>query len=149
MRAEEGDETIEELVDEARQALSVLASVQPPKGHALVHLDVSGPDAVALRQFYSKAFGWTLIEAAPDYTMPRPGDGEPRDGSMQTSRDMPPYVSIYVHVDDLGAKLSEIQQLGGKVVVPSTPISEAMSLAMFADPGGAVVGLLEGAASAP
>lgn len=51
-------------------------------------------------------------------------------------------------VDDLDAKLAEIDQLGGKVVVAPTAIDENMSFGLFADPQGAVVGLLRTAAAA-
>lgn len=42
----------------------------------------------------------------------------------------------------LDAKLTEIGQLGGKVVVAATAIDDKMSFALFADPEGTVVGLL-------
>lgn len=103
MRAEECDETIEELADEARQARIALGSVHRPKDHAVVHLEISGPDAATLRQFYSKAFGWTLTAATPDFT------SEPGSGYMQTHHGMAPYVTVYVHVDDLDGKLAGIQ----------------------------------------
>jgi predicted enzyme related to lactoylglutathione lyase len=55
---------------------------------------------------------------------------------------MPSYVTIYIQVDDLDAKLAEIAALGGHTVVPPTQINDDMTFAMFADPSGNVVGLL-------
>ncbi len=112
--------------------------------HPVVHWEIGGPDAAALRQFYGNAFGWAMTEAGPGYTMVDSGAGGLGGGIMQTPAGVPPYATVYVRVDDLEAKLAEIGQLGGKTVVPPTKISDAMSFAMFADPGGAVVGLLHG-----
>lgn len=62
---------------------------------------------------------------------------------MQTGKGIPSYVTVYIRVPDLDAKLAEIQQLGGTVIIKPTPIDDTMSFALFSDPGGAVVGLLQ------
>ncbi|PXY36496.1 VOC family protein [Prauserella flavalba] len=111
-------------------------------GDPVVHWEIGGHDMAALRKFYGKAFGWTMTDAGPDYTIAEPGDGGLAGGIMRSPADRPPYVTIYVRVDDLGAKLAEIRKLGGEVVVPPTDIDESMAFALFADPGGAIVGLL-------
>jgi predicted enzyme related to lactoylglutathione lyase len=89
-----------------------------------------------------QAFGWQTTEAGPEYTLVAPvGDGL-GGGIMQTRPGMPAYVTVYVQVDDLAAKLAQIEELGGKTIVPPTEISPAASFAMFSDPSGNVVGLL-------
>jgi len=45
-------------------------------------------------------------------------------------------------MDALDATLAEIGHLGGHTIAPPTQISDVASFAMFADPGGSVVGLL-------
>jgi predicted enzyme related to lactoylglutathione lyase len=62
---------------------------------------------------------------------------------MQTSDRMPPYVTVYVQVDDLDAALAEIAALSGTTLVAPTAINKTASLAMFRDPEGNVVGLLK------
>lgn len=111
--------------------------------HPVVHWEIGGPDAAALREFYTKAFGWTMSAAGPDYTLVDAVDGGLGGGIMQNQPDMPPYVTVYVQVADLGAMLAEIEHLGGTVMVPPTAIDNTMSFALFTDPGGAVVGLLQ------
>ncbi|MVU77606.1 VOC family protein [Nocardia sp. ET3-3] len=113
-------------------------------GYPVVHWEIGGPDAAALREFYGKAFDWKMIDAGPDYSLVDGVDEGLPGGIMQTRQNMPSYVTVYIRVPDLDAKLSEIQQLGGTVVVPPTQISDTMSFALFSDPGGAVVGLLQG-----
>lgn len=110
--------------------------------HPVVHWEIAGRDAEALREFYSKAFGWTMADAGPAYTLVEPVNGGLAGGIMQSPAGTPPYVTIYVRVDDLEATLTEIGQLGGKAVVPPTRIDDTMSFAMFADPEGSLIGLL-------
>ena len=83
-----------------------------------------------------------MTDAGPEYTIVDGVDGSLAGGIMQTREGMPPYVTIYVRVDDLDAALSEIGHLGGRTVVPPTEINESMTFALFADPEGNTVGLL-------
>jgi predicted enzyme related to lactoylglutathione lyase len=110
--------------------------------HPVVHWEVGTSDAAATREFFAKAFGWTMTDAGPEYTLVVPADGGLGGGIMQTRAGMPSYVTIYIQVDDLDAKLAEIAALGGHTVVPPTQINDDMTFAMFADPSGNVVGLL-------
>lgn len=111
--------------------------------HPVVHWEVGGHDASALRDFYAKAFGWVMSDAGPDYTLVQTGDGGLAGGIMQAREGMPAYVTFYVAVEDIDAKLEEIDRLGGHTVVPRTQINKDASFALFADPEGTVIGLLE------
>ena len=51
-------------------------------------------------------------------------------------------VTFYVQSDDLEASLKKAESLGGKVVMPVTTIPAMVTLALFADPDGNVVGLV-------
>jgi predicted enzyme related to lactoylglutathione lyase len=53
-------------------------------------------------------------------------------------------VTIYVQVPDLQAALDQAVALGGKVLMPPTEIPGVVTLAMFADPEGNVIGLTKG-----
>ena len=61
---------------------------------------------------------------------------------MQTRGDMPPYLTVYVAVDDLRAMLDRAARLGAKTVVEPTTIPGIGQFAMFSDPDGNVIGLL-------
>jgi hypothetical protein len=110
--------------------------------HPVVHWEIGGRDAAALRDFYHQAFGWTMTPAGPNYTLVAPVDGGFGGGIMQAPAGAPPYVTVYVQVDDLDAALAEIRRLGGDPLVPPTAIDDSASFAMFTDPEGHVVGLL-------
>lgn len=110
--------------------------------HPVVHWEIGSPDAAQATEFYAKAFGWRTTDAGPEYTLVEPVDGGFGGGIMQTRPDVPAYVTNYLQVDDLDAKLAEIVELGGQTIVTPTQISPSASFAMFADPSGNVVGLL-------
>ncbi|MCM4084400.1 VOC family protein [Paractinoplanes hotanensis] len=109
----------------------------------VVHWEIGGRDLTALSAFYSKAFGWTVRENQPGYAMVQPVDGGLGGGLMQSREGMPPYVTIYVQVDDLENALRLVSELGGATLVPPTPISTESSFALFRDPEGNAVGLLQ------
>ncbi|MCE5289787.1 MAG: VOC family protein [Nocardiaceae bacterium] len=114
-------------------------------GHSIVHWEIGGPDGAVLKKFYSEAFGWTVTPVDTNYALVDTGGGL-AGGIMQTQPGMPSYVTVYIEVADLPAKLAEVEGLGGRTVLPPTAIGESMSIALFTDPGGAVVGLLQTAA---
>lgn len=51
-------------------------------------------------------------------------------------------MTFYVRVDDLDAYLSKVTDLGGEVQMPATQAGD-VRLAVFADPQGNSVGLIE------
>jgi uncharacterized protein len=108
----------------------------------VVHFEIGGRDLPALRDFYAKAFGWTITDAGPDYALIEAADGGLGGGLMRARDEIPPYVTVYVQVDDLETALEEVTGLGGTTLVPPMAINETASFAMFSDPEGNVVGLL-------
>jgi predicted enzyme related to lactoylglutathione lyase len=109
----------------------------------VVHFEIGGRDLPALREFYGKAFGWSISDAGPDYALVEAGGAGIGGGLMKASDQMPAYVTIYVQVEDLRTALAEIGALGGATLVEPTPISDMSSFALFRDPEGNIVGLLE------
>ena len=107
----------------------------------VVHFEIIGKDGEKLRDFYSKAFGWSM-QVAPgmDYGLVDTG-GQGINGGVgqgeQTS------VTFYIEVDDPQAYLNKIESMGGKTVVPVTVIPNMVTFAQFTDPEGNVVGLVK------
>lgn len=52
-------------------------------------------------------------------------------------------MNVYFMVQDIGAALAKVQESGGQVTVPKTPIPNAGAFAIFADPEGIVVGVFQ------
>lgn len=115
-------------------------------GRPVVHFEIGSNDAGRLERFYTELFDWEvdaqnfggyhLVEASEES-----GIG---GGIMQTREGVPPYLTIYVEVDDLEGHLRKAEALGGERVVPPTPIPGVGAFAMFKDPDGNVIGLIHG-----
>ena len=111
----------------------------------LVHWEISGPDAGALKEFYGGLFGWEF-QSPPgfeDYHMTS-GEQTGLGGAVGKGSDaMPHYVTMYLEVADVDAHLAKIQEAGGAVVAPKTVVPEMVTFALFSDPAGNVMGLVE------
>lgn len=109
----------------------------------VVHFEIGANNPEKARDFYVKLFGWeteappgmnyNLVKAAGEGSIGGGIGGLPPGGS--------PYATIYVQVDDLQSYLDRAGSLGGKTLVPPTPIPGVGSFAWFADPEGVAIGL--------
>ncbi|MFI7542456.1 VOC family protein [Actinoplanes sp. NPDC049599] len=111
--------------------------------HPVVHWEIGGRNLAGLQDFYAKAFGWSMQEAGADYRLVQAAEGGFGGGLMRAHPPMPPYVTVYVQVEDLAEALRSIGELGGTTLVPPTAINKTASFALFRDPEGNTVGLLQ------
>ncbi len=110
----------------------------------VVHFEIAVKDDVKGREFYSKLFGWEIkVDDKFNYgEITTGGEGGIGGGIFKTEPDkFPPYVTVYVDVDDLQKYLDRAGELGGRTILPPMPIPGVGSFAMFADPDGNVIGL--------
>ncbi len=107
----------------------------------IVHFEIAGADGGALQQFYAQAFDWEVNAENPmAYGLVEP-QTETSIGGGITAADQPG-VTIYIEVDDLQAYLDRVTALGGQVVQEITTIPGMVTMALFADPEGNVVGIV-------
>ena len=115
-------------------------------GAPVAYFEIVSPQAERIRDFYTRLFGWTTVDIGdPTYTMIDTGAGAGTIGggigSPQRPTD-PGGTKIYMRVDDLQAYLDRAEGLGGRIVVPPTPLpGDLGSFAVLADPDGQLVGL--------
>ena len=110
----------------------------------IVHVEVVGEDAEALQSFYRDAFDWQVLPAGPGYAMVHPGVEEGINGGVGAAPEGGQgHVTFYVEVGDLEATLGKIEGLGGSRVVEPVDLPGGPRIAMFADPEGHRVGLIE------
>jgi predicted enzyme related to lactoylglutathione lyase len=115
-------------------------------GAPVAFFEVISKDPDRIRDFYTELFGWTVADSGqPGYWVVDTGGGDgaiaggigapqPREQSGRTT--------IYMRVDDLQASLDKAERLGGKTLVPPSPLPGGWgSFAVFADPDGQPVGL--------
>jgi predicted enzyme related to lactoylglutathione lyase len=116
------------------QAHAAPATVAPNTTPApIVFFDVAGPDAGKLKQFYASNFGWTIDGA----------NGVKTPGLAGTLRQDPPETLIYLGVSDINATLKAIVASGGLVAMSRMVVPNVVTFAIFKDPAGNRVGLVE------
>lgn len=106
----------------------------------VVHFEITGPNGSALQEFYRSLFEWHINADNPmSYGIVDTHAGG-INGGVGEGEDR---VTVYVEVDDLQAYLDKAERLGGRTIMPVTEIPNMVTFALFADPGGHVIGLVK------
>ena len=111
----------------------------------VVHFEITGADGSALQSFYRDLFDWK-IDANNEwqYGMVETGGEGGIPGGIFAGGEDVEYVSFYVDVPDLEARLKKAEKLGAKVVQPPTPtMPGGPTVASIQDPEGHRIGLLQ------
>jgi predicted enzyme related to lactoylglutathione lyase len=112
--------------------------------HPVVHFEIVGTDGDALKSFYGEAFGWAIDSSNPmDYGMVERLEGG-IGGGVAAAQDGQSRVTIYVQADDLAAALAKVEAAGGTTIMPPEAIPGGPEIALFTDPAGNLVGLVNG-----
>ncbi|MBT8197631.1 MAG: VOC family protein [Acidimicrobiia bacterium] len=116
----------------------------------VVHVEVRGLDAPALRAFYQEVFGWERRDdlSIGDYSVAEIGTGGLTAATGPAADWKARSCTFYIQVDDIDQTLEHIEAAGGKRVMPRTegPVfgaSHILVFTQFVDPAGNVVGLVE------
>jgi predicted enzyme related to lactoylglutathione lyase len=110
-------------------------------GQPVVHFEIGCRDLAKANDFYSRLFDWQL-QSYGQASMVATGDKVGIQGHLNCLGHEPHnYVTVYVQVPDLPAHLDKAVRLGGKTVVPPTPVPGMGTFAWIADPEGTVIGL--------
>ncbi|MGZ4398639.1 MAG: VOC family protein, partial [Gaiellaceae bacterium] len=103
-----------------------------------------GKDLPKLQSFYSDLFGWKTSKIPEmGYAMVEKEDGGIAGGIGQAPEGTPGHVTFYVSSEDPQGTLDKAERLGGKTVMPVTEHPQ-VTIALFADPEGHVVGIVKG-----
>ncbi len=119
-------------------------------GNAVAWFEVVGSDGARLREFYARLFGWQISsdDSGMDYGLVAAEEPGIAGGIGRSQDGGPGHVTVYVEVDDPQAYLAKAEELGGKVIAPPMQVPGwDLTIALFADPDGHVVGLARGAAA--
>ncbi len=116
-------------------------------GNAVVHFEIGAAQDAPLVAFYGELFRWGLTGSpGGGYTLVDTRGGWGINGGIGKSQSGEPWSTFYVEVDDLQATLEQASSLGGATVMPVTDGGGAVTVAMFSDPDGLLVGLVRTAA---
>ncbi len=111
-------------------------------------IDLTVPDAAAVRDFYQAVVGWTVSPVKmgdyDDFCMNPPSTGQPVAGVCHArgeNGDLPPQWLIYITVRDVDASAAKCVSLGGKVVAGPRNLAGQGRFCVIRDPAGAVAAL--------
>jgi predicted enzyme related to lactoylglutathione lyase len=112
--------------------------------HPVMWFEVLGRDGGKLQKFYGDLFGWTFdVIPAINYGVAKTGAGRGIPGGIgQTFPGTRSWVTFYTETPDVTASLEKAVALGGKVITPRTVLPD-VTLGIFEDPEGHVLGLVE------
>ncbi len=113
-------------------------------GQQVVHFEVVGKDAKALRGFYGELFDWKFSQpmGPTDYSVLEGQEGI-GGGIGAGPEGYPGHVTFYVQVPDVGAALDKAESLGGsRMMGPDEMPDVGITIGLFSDPEGHVIGLM-------
>jgi uncharacterized protein len=119
------------------------------ENHPVVWFEVVGKEGQKTRRFYGELFGWKLDAENPmRYAMVEangkgiPGGVGEVEAFAKGGFPARPWVTFYVHTDDVAGSLARAQKLGGRVIVPARQLPDGPEIGLFEDPDGQLVGLV-------
>jgi len=115
----------------------------------VTHIEIPVADLATATEFYSALFGWSITETPgyEGYPMWRAPNGISGGALTERTADFVQPRSV-VEVDSIDETLAIVQERGGRVVLPRSPIDDTSWWALFEDPDGNVLGLYEGTSGA-
>jgi predicted enzyme related to lactoylglutathione lyase len=109
--------------------------------------EIIGGDGIGLHGFYKNVFGWKLSDPMAEMRNYSMLDNEGHGIGGGVGAEMPGQggrVTVYIEVNDPQAYLDKVTASGGTMIMPVTDVTPEVTIAMFTDPAGNVVGLLKG-----
>ena len=110
----------------------------------LCHYEFMTGDSAQCQAFYGKVFDWQFDDKSiPGYTLINAGS-EPSGAVFPKPDSAPgPCMNIYFQVSDIDDTLEKAKEHGGEVLIEKTVIPGTGHFAMFTDPEGIVVGIMQ------
>ncbi len=113
--------------------------------NSLIWNELQTRDLEGAKGFYAGVFDWTYQEDDKGYVVAMAGE-RVQAGMMKIQPEwgeVPPNWGVYFMVEDVNASAAKVQELGGNVMVPSTPAGDMGTFAVMQDPLGAVFSVME------
>jgi predicted enzyme related to lactoylglutathione lyase len=110
----------------------------------VVHWEITAKDSHRLEHFYREMFDWNVAAGpfATHHVDTRTPSGIP--GTITaTEGSWPTGAFFYVQVDDIRQYLDKAEQLGATTLLPPTTVADTATIAIFRDPEGVRVGLVQ------
>lgn len=113
--------------------------------HPFTHIEFSAKDRQESARFFSSVFGWEITEYPEmNYTTLSSGEAQVSAGLSPISAETPAgTVLVYIETGDLEATLKKIAANGGVVTQGKSEIPGVGYMAVFTDPSGNQLALLQ------
>src|SRR3954468_22463030 len=102
----------------------------------IAHIEFKSANFARTSEFYAKLFDWQMEQNASASYMKLAGGNGPSAGWFRADLVQAPGPVAYLPVEDLEAKLTEIEAAGGRILVRSLPFAGGGEIGLFADPDG-------------
>lgn len=104
------------------------------------HIEIPAPSIQKAEQFYTSVFGWEVQIFGNEYALFKDGlVGGGFDASTKVSEGG---IGLYISVENIPAKLSEIENAGGIIIKSKTEIEGGHGFyASFKDPNGNILSI--------
>ena len=110
-------------------------------------LEIASNDIPGSANFYQDLLGWPMVrDEEMDYTMTAFERGETGVGLAPVNEEQgvaPGSVLVYVNVPDVDATIARAKELGAPILVDKTEIPTVGWMAVFGDPGGNRIAVME------
>lgn len=113
-------------------------------GQPVVHFEVVGQDAEALRKYYGELFGWQFGEPMGPTNYATVQDPTGIGGGIGSSPEgYSGHITFYVQVPDVEATLAHAASLGGsRMMGPDEVPGVGIVIGLLQDPEGHVIGVM-------
>jgi predicted enzyme related to lactoylglutathione lyase len=118
-------------------------------GQPVVHFEITGKDGKALQDYYSQLFDWNinadnefgygLVDREENLNPDGVGIG---GGISSGPEGYSGHVTVYIEVPDVEASLAKAEELGGTRMMGPDEVMAGLTIGLFTDPEGHVVGVM-------
>jgi predicted enzyme related to lactoylglutathione lyase len=119
--------------------------------HTIVHFEIPADDVARARAFYAQLFGWQITAPPeyPDYWLIQTDEAGQALGGGLMKRQAPGQGPLnYIGVESVADYAAKVEQLGGKILMPRSPVPGMGWFVVFQDPEDNVLALWESDPSA-
>ena len=110
--------------------------------HNICHFEIPADDVERAKRFYQGLFDWKIEAVEGGYNLITVGEPGP-DGGMMKRMAPGQGITVYINVESVDDYSKKLQSLGGKVLMPKTPVPTMGYFAVFQDTEGNALALWE------
>jgi len=117
-----------------------------PAADPVVYWELACNDAEKSVAFFKDVFGWetSLHPGSTLHHIESRGEDYGINGGIFTmNRPKLPWLTVYIHVDDIEAKAKEVEEKGGLIVITPQEFIPGAKVCVFNDPSGVPFAMLE------